>query len=105
MSPDCRSSATWRCTSSSWKSCSDARRAVGEAARPLALAGLRVSQLAQLAPDGLGGVVHHLRIRVGILVAKVEVVQAADGHDVEVAVRDLESRQHHADPLRLETRQ
>ena len=65
---------------------------------------MRVAKTPQLPPYRLRRLVHHLRIRVRVLVAKVQVVQASDRYDVDVAVRHLETGQHHADPLRLESR-
>lgn len=56
----------------------------------------------QLASDRFRRLVHHLWIWIGILIAEVEIVQAADGHDMKVAVRDLEAGQHYPDALGFE---
>ena len=47
------------------------------------------SEAAQLAPQCFSGAVHHIGIGVRILVAEIQVVDAADGNHMDVAMRHL----------------
>jgi len=62
----------------------------------------RKAEPPQLLSNRDGGAIHHGRVRVGILIAEVQVVQPANRHDMEVHVRNLEPRQHQPDAHRLE---
>src|SRR3982075_250344 len=77
----------------------DARRS-----RARSVADLGAPQLPQLTAPRLRRLVHHPWIRVRVLVTEVEVVNTSDGDHVDVAVRHLQTREHHPNPCRLEGR-